>query len=258
MKVYPHNKLHLDVDPSVKPFVSRAYPIPKKQLQIFKQELNRLVTIGVLKKQGRATWIAGTFIIPKKDGRVQWISDFRALNKAIVRRNYPIPKIQDILSHRSGYKFLTKLDLSMQYYTFELDEASKDLCTIATPSGLYRYARLPMGVSTSPDMAQEIMEQVLSSLKDAEVYLDDIAAFSSQFESHISLLEKILQRLQDNGFSVSPLKCEWAVQETDFLGHWLMPQGIKPYYKKVNAIVQLEKPKNLKQLRSFLGMVTYY
>ena len=136
----------------------------------------------------------------------------------------------------------------MQYYTFELDEASKDLCTIATSFGLYRYARLPMGVSTSPDMAQEIMEQVLSNLEDTEVYLDDIAAFSSHFDSHIALLEKILQRLQDNGFSVNPLKCEWAVQETDFLGHWLTPQGIKPYYKKVNAIVQLEKPKNLKQL----------
>ena len=146
----------------------------------------------------------------------------------------------------------------MQYYTFKLDEASKDLCTIATPFGLYRYARLPMGVSTSPDMAQEIMEQVLSNLEDTEVYLDDIAAFSSHFDSHISLLDKILQHLQDNGFSVNPLKCEWAVQETDFLGHWLTPQGIKPYYKKVNAIVQLEKPKNLKQLRSFLGMVTYY
>ena len=90
------------------------------------------------------------------------------------------------------------------------------------------------------------------------VYLDDVAAFCSHFDSHISLLEKILQCMQDNGFSVNPLKCEWAVQETNFLGHWLTPQGIKPYYKKVNAIVQLEKPKNLKQLHSFLSMVTYY
>ena len=146
----------------------------------------------------------------------------------------------------------------MQYYTFELDEPSKDLCTIATPFGLYHYARLPMGVSTSPDMAQEIMEQVLSSLENTEVYLDDIAAFSSDFDSHISLLEKILQCLQDNGFSINPLKCEWAIQETDFLGHWLTPHGIKPYYKKVNAIVQLEETKSLKQLRSFLSMVTYY
>ena len=89
------------------------------------------------------------------------------------------------------------------------------------------------------------MEQVLSNLEDTEVYLDDIAAFSNDFDSHISLLEKILQCLQDNGFSINPLKCEWAIQETNFLGHWLTPEGIKPYYKKVNAIVQLEKPKTL-------------
>ena len=81
----------------------------------------------------------------------------------------------------------------MPYYTFKLDEDLKDLCTIATPFGLYCYAHLPMRVSMSPDMAQEIREQVLSDLKDAEVYLDDIAAFSSDFDSHISLLEKILQ-----------------------------------------------------------------
>ena len=107
----------------------------------------------------------------------------------------------------------------MQYFTFELDEPLEDLCTIATPFGLYHYACLPMGGSTSPDMAQEIMEQVLSNLKDTEVYLDDIATFSSHFDSHIYLLEKILQCLQDNGFSINPLKCEWAIQETDFLGH---------------------------------------
>ena len=258
LKVYPHQKLHLEVDPSVRPFVSRAYPIPKSQLQIFKAELDQLVKIGVLERQGRSIWAAGTFIIPKKDGRIRWISDFHALNKAIIRCNYPIPRIQDILSRHSGYKFLTKLDLSMQYYTFELDEESRDLCTIATPFGPFRYTRLPMGVSTSPDMAQDIMEQVLRDLDDTEVYLDDIAAFSTDFTAHLVLLEKILSHLQDNGFAVNPLKCEWAIQETDFLGHWVMPTGIKPYHKKVNAIFHMDAPKNLKQLRSFLGMVTYY
>ena len=258
LKVYPHQKLHLEVDPSVCPFVSHAYPIPKSQLQIFKAELDQLVKIGVLERQGRSIWAAGIFIIPKKDGRVRWISDFRMLNKAIIHRNYPIPQIQDILSRRSGYKFLTKLDLSMQYYTFELDEESRNLCTIATPFGPFHYTCLPIGVSTSPDMAQEIMEQVLRDLDDTKVYLDDIATFSTDFTSHLVLLETILSSLQDNGFAVNPLKCEWAVQETDFLGHWLTPTRIKPYHKKVNAIVHMEAPKNLKQLRSFLGMVTYY
>ena len=259
LKKYNGKPVHLDVDPNATPHRSKVYSVPQTHHKVFKEELERLVEIGVLEPAGRALWIAGTFIIPKKDGKVRWITDFRGLNRALTRKVYPLPRIKDILLKRPGYAFLTKLDISMQYYTFELDDESKDLCTIVTPFGLYRYCRLPMGVSQSPDIAQEMMETTLRDLMDdLAVYIDDIACFSNDWKTHMSLLHKVLSRLQDAGFTINPAKCEWAVKETDFLGHYLTPHGVRPWRKKVESMLAMQPPENLKQLRSFIGLVNYY
>jgi hypothetical protein len=121
--------------------------------------LDHLVRIGVLAAQQESDWASPSFIIPKKDGRVHWISDLRQSNKVIRCKQYPLPIIMDILRKRSGYKLFTKLDVSKQYYTFELYEESQDLCTIITPFGKYNYLRLPMGLKCSPDIAQAAMEK---------------------------------------------------------------------------------------------------
>jgi hypothetical protein len=93
-----------------------------------------------------------------------------------------------------------------------------------------------------------------------EIYIDDVGCVSMNFSDDIPhLLDTILHRLQANGFTINPYKCEWAVQETDWLGYWLTPSnGLKPWSKKVRALINMSSPTNLKQVRSFLGAIMYY
>jgi hypothetical protein len=144
----------------------------------------------------------------------------------------------DILCKHSGPKFFMKLDVSMQYYTFELDKESQDICTIITPFGKYKYLRLPMGLKCSPAITQAATENVLSDIEDADVYIDDVGAFSNEWYHHVTLLATILRQLQENGFTNNPLKCEWAIKKTDWLGYWLTPRGLK-HWKKIWIILAM-------------------
>jgi hypothetical protein len=227
-------------------------------LKTFIKELDHLVRIGALAAQQESEWASPSFIIPKEDGRVRWISNLHQLNKVIRCKQYLLLIIMDILRKHSGYKFFKKLDISTQYYTFELDKESQDLCTIITPFGKYKYSRLPMGLKYSPDIAQAAMGNVLSDIKDADIYIDDVGAFSNDWDHHVNFLATILRQLRENGFTINPLKCEWAIKETDWLAYWLTPRGLRPWKKKIDAILRMDCPCNATELRIFIGCVNFY
>ncbi|CAJ1967704.1 unnamed protein product [Cylindrotheca closterium] len=106
---YKHDKIHLEVEDGAVPIHSKAYSVPVKHQHAFLKELRHLESINVLKQCGPTEWASPTFIIPKKDGRVRWISDFLELNKVFKRKVYPLPLIDEVVSRRAGYKFFTKL-----------------------------------------------------------------------------------------------------------------------------------------------------
>lgn len=249
----------IDLKPDVEPYHARAFPIPRKYTETLKQEVERLCELGVLKRVNRSEWAAPTFIIPKKDGTVRFISDFRELNKRIKRKPYPIPKIQDMLLKLEGFQYATSLDLNMGYYHIELNPDAKKYCTIVLPFGKFEYQRLPMGLNNSPDIFQEKMSELMLGLEFVRTYLDDLLVITNgTFKDHLERLEMVLQRLKQAGLKVNANKSFFARGELEYLGYWITREGIQPVAKKVEAIQAIAEPKNKRELRKFIGIVNYY
>ena len=147
----------------------------------------------------------------------------------------------------------------MGYYTIRLDTDASRICTIIFPWGKYSYKRLPMGIAGSPDIFQEKMSDLMASLEFVKTYLDDLLIISrGSLEDHLEKLMEVLSRLQDAGLKINAAKSKFCALETEYLGYIITRDGVKPQANKVQAILALTPPKNVKELRSFLGMVQYY
>jgi hypothetical protein len=218
---------NIELKPDATPYHAKAIPIPKVHLDTLRQEVERLCELGVLKKVNRSEWAAPTFIIPKKNGTVRFISDFRELNKRTRRKPYPIPKIQDLLMKLEGFQYATSLDLNMGYYHIELNPDSKKLCTIVLPFGKFEYQRLPMGLCNSPDIFQEKMSDLMQGLEFVRTYLDDLLCLTcGTFEYHLNKMEEILIRLRGAGLKVNAKKSFSARDSLEYLGYWITREGI--------------------------------
>ena len=246
-------------DPNCKPVQARPFPVPRVHMETLLLEVNRLVEIGVLKRVNRSEWQSPSFLIPKKDETVRFISDFRELNLLIKRKPYPLPKIQELLLQLEGFKYGTTLDLNMGYYHIQLTPEASRLCTIVFPFGKYEYQKLPMGLCNSPDFFQEKMSDLMTGLEFVRTYLDDVAVLSSgTWTDHVQKVDRCLQRLKDAGLKINAAKSFFGLGEFEYLGYMLTREGVKPVLKKIQGIMQLSPPKTLKQLCSFLGLVNYY
>ncbi len=238
----------------VSQYCGQAFPVPKIHKDTLNKEVERLVELGVLERQPASEQASPSFIIPKKNRTVRFLSNFWEVNKRLIRTPFPIPKISTVLQELERFTFVMALDLNMGYYTIRLDPNASRICTIIFPWGKYSYMRLPMGIASSPDIFQSKMLELMESLEYVQAYLDDLLCISrSSLEDHLEKLEEVLRHLHDAGLKVNAEKLTFCTLEIEYLGYILTRDGIKPQIFKVQAILAIQPPTNVKQLRHFLG-----
>jgi hypothetical protein len=185
--------------------------------------------------------------------------DYRKLNTQTIKDASALPNLEEALSVLSGSKWFSVLDLKSGYYQIEMEEADKERTACVCPLGFYEIKRMPQGVTNSPITFQRLMERCMGdlNLKVVQIFIDDLIIFSDTREEHEERLMRVLVHLKEYGLKLSPEKCRFFQSSVRYLGHIVSQNGVETDPEKVKALKTWPKPKNLKELRSFLGFCGY-
>ena len=254
------HKAKISVDPSAQPRYCKAHPVPYALREKVDQELDRLEREGIIEPVQFAEWVAPVVPVLKQDKKsLRLCGDFKlTVNKASKLYKYPIPKIEYLFARLAGGKSFSKLDMAQAYQQLVLDEESREYVVINTHRGPYRYNRLPFGLSSAPGIFQRVMESVLRGIPGVVVYLDDILITAPTDEEHVVTVAVVLERLKEAGLRLKKEKCVFLAPSVIYLGHLIDSQGLHPVQEKVQAIQEAPQPTNVTQLKSYLGLLSYY
>ena len=174
------------------------------------QELERLVAIGVIESISHSEWAAPIVPVIKNNGDVRMCGDFKVtVNQCLDIEQYPLPKIDDLYANLQGGERFTILDLSEAFLQMELDEGSRKYLLVNTHRGLFRYKRLPFGVSSAPALFQRAMDTILQGLTGVVCYQDDILVTGKEIDDHLKNLERVFGRLKEFGLRLRLTKCKF-------------------------------------------------
>jgi hypothetical protein len=164
-----------------------------------------------------------------------------------------------MLQELEGFTYATALDLNMGYYTIRLDPVVSKMCTIICPWGKYSYKSLPMGFGGSANIFQAQMMDLIASLEYVRAYIDDLLIITrGSLDDHLLKIETVLTRLCNTGLKVNVAESLFYTHKIKYLGYILTSEGIKAQPKKMQAILALNPPSNVEELRHILRMVQYY
>ncbi|KAL4009353.1 hypothetical protein ACER0C_003205 [Sarotherodon galilaeus] len=253
-------KAQIILEDNAKPRFHKARPVPYALRPKVEAELQRLEEQGILTKVEWSDWATPIVSVSKKaSDSVRICGDFKVSVNPVLRIDqYPLPRIEDIFTAVAGGKHFSKIDLAQAYLQMEVEETSRKYLVINTHKGLYQYNRLVFGIASAPAVWQRAMDQVLQGIPGTQCFLDDIIVTGVDEETHLANLTAVLARLEKYGLRANKNKCEFFKDAIEYCGHKIDRHGLHKTKDKVEGVLKAPEPKNVSQLRSFLGLVNYY
>lgn len=237
----------------------RPYRVSSSERKIIEDNVADMLKKKVI-RPSTSSWSSPIVLVRKKDGSVRFCVDYRALNRITRKDVYPMPRIDDALDCLQGAEFFSSLDLRSGYWQIPMAEADKEKTAFTTPDGLYEFNVMPFGLCNAPATFERMMDTVLRGLKwkTCLCYLDDVVIFSTTFSQHLERLDEVLTCLSNAGLQLNTKKCRFASKSIKVLGHVVSKDGIRPDPDKTAAVVNFPRPLTQKDLRSFLGLASYF
>ena len=214
---------------------------------------------GVI-EPSKSPWISPVVLVKKKDGTSRFCVDYRLLNSVTKKDSYPLPRIDDTLDTLVGCELFSTLDLKSGYWQVGLARGDREKTAFSIGTGLWQFTVMPFGLCNAPATFERLMETVLRGLswETCLVYLDDVIVLGKSMKDHLKNLEQVFQRLREANLKLNPKKCSLFRRKVRFLGHVVSSEGVSVDPEKVAAIREWPVPKDKHDVRSFLGLCTYY
>ena len=235
--------------------VPRKVPLPL--LGKTKAEIDRMLTMNISRVDEPTDWCAPTGVTPKASGEVRICVDLTKLNHSILREAHPLPSVDFTLGKLGSSKVFSKIDANSAFWQRKLSDDSRLLTTIITPWGRFCFNQLPYGISTGSEQFQKCMSDILAGIESAECQVDDIIVHGCDQVQHDERFDVVLKRLAEANVTSNLAKCEFSVTKVKVLRHVVPAEGISADPQKIEAIRNLPTPKNVTEVRSFLGMVNH-
>lgn len=244
-------------DPS--PVVYRPYRLSHKEREYVKEHVSELKQYGII-RDSESPYASPIILVKKKTGEQRMCCDFRRINAKTIRTQYPLPRVDDLIDQLTNASCLTSLDLSSGYWQINMDPQAVDKTAFITPDGHYEWLRMPFGLSNAPAVFQRVMNRVLDPIAEtgAFAYIDDVLIPAKTINEGLMKLRKVLEALRAAGLTIRLDKCQFLHSKITYLGHEIENGQIRPGDAKIRAVTAFSPPKNVHEVRQFLGLASYF